>query len=56
MLVEKIKKTLVLCVVVCLGALVADYVSSDLILKTPQLFNPFKTVGTSLFVCIPVGF
>ena len=56
MLVEKIKKTLVLSVVVCLAALVADYVSSDIVLKTPEIFNPFKTLAIALSVCVPVGF
>ena len=56
MLAEKIKKTLVLSVFVCVAALVADYVSSDIVLKTPEIFNPFKTLAIALSVCIPVGF
>jgi hypothetical protein len=56
MLVEKIKKTLILGVLVCIAALVADYVSSDLVLKTPEIFNPFKTIAIALSVGIPVGF
>jgi PAS domain S-box-containing protein len=56
MLAKKIRATLTLTIGVCMAALVTDYVTSDLLLKTPQLFNPLKTLAVTLAVCVPVAY